>query len=73
MVEAFHLYGDLTRTQLALAAPFVQKPEEHAVRSKLVLFAQRLGLSVLVTSSKLMGYLLQNEKALRRSFPCRLR
>lgn len=57
MVESFHLRGDIARAQLALATPFVQKSQEHAIRSKLVLFPQRLRLLVLVAMEALAGHL----------------
>lgn len=38
MVEALHLVGDLARTQFAVAAPFVEESQEHAVWPKFILF-----------------------------------
>lgn len=37
--EKLHLVDDLARTQFAVAAPFVEESQEHAIWSKLVLLA----------------------------------
>lgn len=37
MVEALHLVGDVARTQFAVAAPFVEESQEHAVWPKFIL------------------------------------
>lgn len=55
VVEPLDLGGDLTGTELALAAPFVEESEEHAVWAELVLFAECLGLLVVVLHMGLEG------------------
>lgn len=39
MVKALDLVGDLARAQFAMATPFVEQPQEHAIRSEVVLLA----------------------------------